>query len=393
MKQNASPALSGPDFELNLSELVSEDDHYLKRELYQLVGKSPAIFEFLKTGCLDGIWYWDLTDLGQEWLSPRFKSFFGFEDHEMANTPEWWQANIHPDDLTTALENFERHKTDPSHPYDQIVRYRHRNGSTVWVRCRGLILRNKDGEPVRMIGAHSDVTALKQAELELQLANESLNQFASVASHDLQAPLRQIGMFAGMLREDSGDVLDEDSREYLDRIESGVERMRGLIRSFLEFARSESASLDRTSFSLRRIIAKAQQTLFQQTEDIEVKLDCQDGDAVVLGDETLLTQVMINLFENAIKYRSEASPEIAVTWRRRGTLYDVSVTDIGIGIDPKFEHRIFELFTRIDATNEPGSGIGLAHCRRVINRHGGEIRLDTTFEGPGSRFVFSVPAA
>ena len=148
-------------------------DHYLKTELYELVRKDPAIFEFLQAGSLDGIWYWDVERQEQEWMSPRFKEVFGYRDDEIPNTPEWWQANIHPDDLAVALDNFGKHLEDPNHPYDQIVRYRHRDGGTVWVRCRGLAIRDDDGKPIRLLGCHTDVTALKRAEEDLRRqANE-----------------------------------------------------------------------------------------------------------------------------------------------------------------------------------------------------------------------------
>ncbi|MGF1455490.1 MAG: putative bifunctional diguanylate cyclase/phosphodiesterase [Alphaproteobacteria bacterium] len=151
------------------------DDHYLERELYAKIRSDPALFDFLQNGCLDGLWYWDLENPDQEWLSPRFKAVFGYGADEMANSPDWWKANIHPDDLERVLDNFERHKNDPSHPYDQVVRYRHKSGRMIWIRCRGLIIRDETGRPIRMLGAHTDVTDFKQTELRL-LASEQQHQ-------------------------------------------------------------------------------------------------------------------------------------------------------------------------------------------------------------------------
>ena len=142
---------------------MSQEEHYLKKELYALVRSDPAIFEFLQAGSLDGIWYWDVERQDQEWMSPRFKELFGYRDDEIPNTSEWWQANIFPEDRDVALDNFAKHLADRNHPYDQIVRYRHRDGGTVWVRCRGLAVRNERGEPIRLLGCHTDVTALKRA--------------------------------------------------------------------------------------------------------------------------------------------------------------------------------------------------------------------------------------
>ena len=139
-------------------------EHYLKRELYDLVRRDGAIFEFLQSGSLDGLWFWDIEHPEEEWLSPRFKEVFGYADHEVPNTSAWWQQNIFPEDLPLVHENFRRHCADPGHPYDQIVRYRHKNGSTVWIRCRGTAIRDGSGKPIRMLGAHTDVTAIVQAE-------------------------------------------------------------------------------------------------------------------------------------------------------------------------------------------------------------------------------------
>ena len=148
-------------------------DHYLEAEIYQRVRDDPAIFDFLQDGSLDGIWYWDLDNPEHEWMSPRLKQCFGYTDAEVPNTSARWQANIFPDDRDRALENFHKHAADPHHPYDQIVRYRHKNGSTVWVRCRGLIVRDATGRPKRMLGAHTDVTSLKQAEERLRAIQEA----------------------------------------------------------------------------------------------------------------------------------------------------------------------------------------------------------------------------
>ncbi|MFT6546534.1 MAG: PAS domain S-box-containing protein [Bacteriovoracaceae bacterium] len=110
---------------------------------------------------LDGLWYWDLENSENLWFSPRFKKVLGYEDHEVENKASWWKENIHPDDLVIATRNFDKHCQNPNYPYDQVVRYRHKNGGTVWVRCRGKALRDDKGKPVRMIGVHTDVTNLK----------------------------------------------------------------------------------------------------------------------------------------------------------------------------------------------------------------------------------------
>lgn len=174
---------------------MSAATHYLKDELYDLVRRDDSIFEFLQAGSLDGLWFWDLESPNEEWLSPRFKEVFGYADHEIPNTVEWWQKNIFPEDLPVVLANFKKHCADPSHPYDQIVRYRHRNGSTVWVRCRGIVIRNQAGKPVRMLGAHTDVTELMRSQQEA--AQEAARAAVGRRFQEISESLPQLVWTAG----------------------------------------------------------------------------------------------------------------------------------------------------------------------------------------------------
>ncbi len=149
------------------------EEHYLKAELYALIASDTQIFEFIQTGALDGIWYWDLQNPGQEWMSPKFWETLGYGPNEKEHLSKEWQTIINEEDLQLASENLEKHCLDPSYPYDQIVRYKHKNGSTVWIRCRGMAIRDEEGKALRMLGAHTDITKLKLAEQEIaKLASE-----------------------------------------------------------------------------------------------------------------------------------------------------------------------------------------------------------------------------
>jgi PAS domain S-box-containing protein len=148
--------------------------HYLERELYDGLGGDSEFFDILQAGTLDGIWYWDLEKPEHEWLSPRFWQVLGFDPAEMPHLAKAWQDLIDPDDLEAARKNLAKHLTDPDHVYDQVVRYRHKNGSCVWVRCRGVAIRDGNGKPVRMIGAHTDVSELQRTVEELFLQTREL---------------------------------------------------------------------------------------------------------------------------------------------------------------------------------------------------------------------------
>ena len=135
-----------------------KDDNYLKKELYELIKKDESIFDFIQLSSLDGLWYWDIENPENEWMNARFWETLGYNPDEMPHLSSAWQSIINPEDLQVALENFNKHVENPNHPYDQIVRYTLKNGSVVWIRCRGLAIRDANGKVIRMLGAHHDIT-------------------------------------------------------------------------------------------------------------------------------------------------------------------------------------------------------------------------------------------
>ncbi len=147
--------------------MVSSETHYLYQELQDHFAKDPTFFEFIQKSSLDGLWYWDLENPEHEWMSPEFWTTLGYDPLTQPHSPEAWQKRMHPEDQQRALDNVKAHCEDPDIPYDQHVRYRHADGSTVWIRCRGLALRNESGQAIRMLGAHTNITALKTAEVAL----------------------------------------------------------------------------------------------------------------------------------------------------------------------------------------------------------------------------------
>jgi PAS domain S-box-containing protein len=149
---------------------------YLKEELYRLLRTDDSIFAFIQEASLDGLWYWDLENPENEWMNARFWTVLGYNPDEMPHKSTAWQSIINPDDLKIATENFNKHCQNPDYPYDQTVRYNHKNGSTVWIRCRGLAIRDNDGKPIRMLGAHQDISNFKSTEHELVKAKKSAEE-------------------------------------------------------------------------------------------------------------------------------------------------------------------------------------------------------------------------
>lgn len=138
-----------------------EERHYLRVELFQRMAEGPAFFDFLQRGSLDGVWFRDLSNPEQEWISPEFWRLLGFDPGEKQHLAAEWMNRMFEEDLKTVTENFERHLENPDYPYDQFVRFRHRKGHTVWVRTRGMAFRDPEtGQPLRMLGVHTDLTRL-----------------------------------------------------------------------------------------------------------------------------------------------------------------------------------------------------------------------------------------
>lgn len=155
--------------------LNSDKDYYLKKELYSLIKKDDNIFDFIQNVCLDGLWFWDLEKPENEWMNPVFWKTLGYNPDEMPHNPSAWQDIINKDDLMLATDNFNKHLSDENYPYDQIVRYRHKDGHIVWIRCKGNAIRDENGKPVRMLGIHNDITSHKNNEFRYKSSIEGTN--------------------------------------------------------------------------------------------------------------------------------------------------------------------------------------------------------------------------
>lgn len=176
------------------------DDNYLKTELYDLIKMDSSIFELLQEGSLDGIWYWDVEKKENQWMSPKFWETLGYDPKEMKHCPSEWQKVMFPEDVIKVKDNLKRHLKDLNCPYDQTVRYVHKNGSTVWIRCRGLAFKSEDGRVIRMLGAHTELTAQKQVEAELIQTREALE--ASLLLMNKVGELAKIGAWEFHIKEE-----------------------------------------------------------------------------------------------------------------------------------------------------------------------------------------------
>lgn len=225
--------------------------------------------------------------------------------------------------------------------------------------------------------------ALEQSNLELQ-------QFAYVASHDLQTPLRAVAGFAQLLQSQYQGQLDENADKYIDTIVSSCERMKTMINDLLDYSRIESRTKPFQQVSMLDIFHDASMILRAAVKETAGTLTHGELPAV-MGDKAQLSQLLVNLIGNGLKYHGEEPPHVHVDAEENSEDWTISVRDNGIGIDPQFHERIFEIFRRLHTHEEyKGTGIGLAVCRRIVKKHNGRLWL-TSKPGEGTTFFFTIP--
>ncbi|SFF77141.1 PAS domain S-box-containing protein [Halopelagius inordinatus] len=266
-----------------------------------------------------------------------------------------------------------------------------KDGDSVPYEFYGASLEDPDGNPV-IAGIGRDVTERKETKRRLEESNERLEQFAYAASHDLQEPLRMVSSYLSLVDRRYGEELDDDAAEFIEYAVDGAERMRDMIDALLTYSRVEMRGDDFDRIDLETLLEDVQKNLELKIEETEAEVTVESLPRVH-GDRGQLQQVFQNLLSNALEYSGDARPRVHVSATRRGSEWALTVRDEGIGIDPKHADRIFEVFQRLHTRDEhPGTGIGLALCRRIVERHGGRIWADSE-SGEGSAFRFTLPAA
>jgi signal transduction histidine kinase len=233
-------------------------------------------------------------------------------------------------------------------------------------------------------------TLLQEQAIELARSNAELEQFAYVASHDLQEPLRKVASFCQALEQRYEGQLDERADQYIHFAVDGAKRMQILINDLLAFSRVGRGDRAHERFDLSELAAEARSSLSRAIDEAGATLVVAEL-PVVRGDRTLL--VFANLIANSIKFRGPEPPVIRIDAHRADGYWELSCTDNGIGIDPEYAERIFVIFQRLHGKESyPGTGIGLAMSRKIIEHHGGHIWLDTDYRN-GSRIRFTLPTS
>ncbi|WP_328558407.1 sensor histidine kinase [Streptomyces sp. NBC_00358] len=232
--------------------------------------------------------------------------------------------------------------------------------------------------------------------VELRRSNAELEQFAYVASHDLQEPLRKVASFCQLLEKRYGDQLDDRARQYIDFAVDGAKRMQILINDLLTFSRVGRVNDSRLPVDMAQALDKALANLDSAVTDSGARVDRPDELPRIVGDPTLMTMLWQNLVGNAVKFRHpDRPPHIRITCERdpkNPDAWRLCVTDNGIGIPAEFEDKVFVIFQRLHSRDAyGGTGIGLALCKKIVEYHGGHIWIDTSYTD-GTRFCFTLPS-
>ncbi|MFD5829504.1 ATP-binding protein [Lentzea sp. NPDC060358] len=235
-----------------------------------------------------------------------------------------------------------------------------------------------------------ELATLDAAKTELQRSNSELEQFAYVASHDLQEPLRKVASFCQLLQRRYGGQLDDRADQYIEFAVDGAKRMQGLINDLLAFSRVGRLTREQTVIDLNDLVRQVVDSYSERIEETGARLEVADLPPV-RGEASLLSAVFQNLISNALKFKGDDAPVIAVDVERHGDMWKFTVRDNGIGIEPEYADRIFVIFQRLHPKDAyPGTGIGLAMCRKIVEYHGGTIWLKTDVDS-GTSFEFTLP--
>lgn len=336
--------------------------------------------------------------------SGSFTELLGYSREEMGTDARTWLEKVHPDDIDAVRLELDI-AVAQERIFDVEYRFRHKNGRYLWLHDRGVISKAMDGS-IANIGLMEDITLRRSFEKQLAAnrkklasvnealtkSNAELEQFAYVASHDLQEPLRKIVAFGELLQRECADLLSVEGIDYLSRMRNAASRMQKLIGSLLLYSRITTRGTHFVSVDFNKIVHDALNTLELRVQETGAVIVVPDTILHVYGDAVQLEQLMQNILSNALKYQKEgAVPRVEIHTSVEQDMALITVTDNGIGFHERYAEKIFEPFRRLHGRSEyEGAGIGLSICQKIVVRHGGVICAKSVL-GEGSSFTVKLP--
>lgn len=372
----------------------------------QSLKQSNQRFQYVTEATSEAIWDADLRKGTVVW-SQGYHTLFGhpYQQEEMDGSS--WSNFIHPDDYDVVTDSIQTIIDGKKKTWTKAYRFQKVDGSYLRVEDKGLVVRDQEGKPLRMVGAMRDISAqyayntslkelnrsLESNKKHLEATNAELEQYAFIASHHLQEPLRTVIGFMDKLYKAYGTELDDKARQYVLFALNGAKQMRQQILDLLEYGtigKNETKAQFRwieTSSLVTEVLRANYEWIQQTSATIEY-----ENLPRIWGDKKRLTQVFEHLILNGIKYQLPSQKaKISIGSQQKGGEIVFYVKDNGLGIDKAYYHKIFLLFHRLHSQDAfPGTGIGLPICKKIIAHHGGNIWLESEL-GKGSTFYFTLP--
>jgi len=319
----------------------------------------------------------------------------GYSSEELTRLT--WSELTHPDDLDVDTTQFNRMLAGGIDKYSLEKRFFRKDGEILWVDMSVNCVRKPDGAVDYVVALLHNINRRKHTEQRLgevvenlRVSNRDLEQFAYIASHDLQEPLRMVANYVQLLERRYKDKLDQDAKDFIRYAADGAIRMQALIDSLLEYSRLHTRKKPFEEVDLQKTLGRVLRDLEGRVLETGAKITV-DPLPHVCGDSLQLGMVFQNFISNALKFRSKEPPEVHVAAEEFSSHWKITVSDNGIGIAPEHQERIFKIFQRLHSRSEyPGTGIGLAICHRIIERHGGKTGIESVL-GKGSSFWLTLP--
>jgi len=369
---------------VKLARLVAERDRLTDslRQSEERLKKSQEIAHL-------GGWELDLEKNELTWSDEVYR-IFGLQPQQFGATYEAFLATVHPDDRQKVNDAYSGSLRNNEDTYEVEHRVVRPGGEIRFVHEKCEHHRAGSGRIIRSVGMVHDITAQKRAQEALERSNNELEQFAYVASHDLQEPLRAIVGFLQLLQSRYEDQIDEKGRHYIERSVKAGLRMQTLIRELLTLSRVNTKGANFAATDLNHIVNAVLDSLQSIIQDKKADITCTTLPNLI-GDANQIQSLFQNLIMNALRYNENPKPIVDIGCREEGNSYHFFIKDNGIGIAPEFYQRIFMVFQRLHTDREyPGTGLGLALCKKIVERHDGTIWVESQPEG-GSTFHFTLP--